>query len=298
MKFDPTKYERSYRPNFELTQAFWWQQGVLASGIGSLVYLATHGFAVWPVWAATASACAAMSLYRRHQAVQINEKHKKLRGMDLVFTDFEALKEKVFPEYKRGMSYDDIKGTSKAVWLGNGFMWEKDQIQKLTEIVSGNLESLDLQPVGDSSGGFSDKTGEAAKKGLSAIHGLGEETDIYQPLSHISGHTLILGTTGAGKTRLFDLLISQAIMRGESVLIFDPKGDEELEKKRKEGLRDCGQASVVCVRSAQGSETLGQNRPSGKLRRNNRARFPYQMPYGAGRRRFQEVRHGFCDKHF
>ena len=104
-----------------------------------------------------------MSLYRRHQAVQINEKHKKLRGMDLVFTDFEALKEKIFPEYKPGMSYDDIKGTSKAVWLGNGFMWEKDQIQKLTEIVSGNLESLDLQPVGDSSGGFSDKTGEAPK---------------------------------------------------------------------------------------------------------------------------------------
>ena len=32
MKFDPTKYERSYRPNFELTQAFWWQQGVFASG--------------------------------------------------------------------------------------------------------------------------------------------------------------------------------------------------------------------------------------------------------------------------
>ena len=89
MKFDPTKYERSYRPNFELTQAFWWQQGVFASGIGSLVYLATHGFAVWPVWAATASACAAMSLYRRHQAVQIKEEHTKLRGMDLVFTDFE-----------------------------------------------------------------------------------------------------------------------------------------------------------------------------------------------------------------
>lgn len=244
MKFDPTKYERSYRPNFELTQAFWWQQGVFASGIGSLVYLATHGFAVWPVWAATASACAAMSLYRRHQAVQINEKHKKLRGMDLVFTDFEALKEKVFPEYKPGMSYDDIKGTSKAVWLGNGFMWEKDQIQKLTEIVSGNLESLDLQPVGDSSGGFSDKTGEAAKKGLSAIHGLGEETDIYQPLSHISGHTLILGTTGAGKTRLFDLLISQAIMRGESVLIFDPKGDEELEKNAKRACEIVGKPQL------------------------------------------------------
>ena len=72
MKFDPTKYERSYRPNFELTQAFWWQQGVFASGIGSLVYLATHGFAVWPVWAATASACAAMS---DRKSTRLNSSH-------------------------------------------------------------------------------------------------------------------------------------------------------------------------------------------------------------------------------
>ena len=233
MQFDPTKYERSYRPNFELVQAFWWEQGVLASGIGALAFYASHGFSVWSAWSAAAAVCAAMTLYRRHQAVKVIEQHKKLGGEELVFTDFAALKEKVFPGFKPAMTYEEIKGTAKAVWLGRGFMWEKDQIQRLTEIMSGTLESLDFQPAGDNSGGFSDKTGEAAKKGFTAIHGLGEETDIYQPLSHISGHTLILGTTGAGKTRLFDLLISQAVLRGEAVLIFDPKGDEELEKNAK-----------------------------------------------------------------
>lgn len=249
MQFDPTKYERSYRPNFELVQAFWWEQGVLASGIGALAFYASHGFSVWSAWSVSAAVCAAMTLYRRHQAVKVNEQDKKLRGEELVFTDFAALKEKVFPDFKSGMTYEEIKGTSKAVWLGRGFMWEKDQIQRLTEIMSGTLESLDLQPAGDNSGGFSDKTGEAAKKGFTAIHGLGEETDIYQPLSHISGHTLILGTTGAGKTRLFDLLISQAVLRGEAVLIFDPKGDEELEKNAKRACEVIGKPQLfVSVR--------------------------------------------------
>src|SRR5690606_7753089 len=44
----------------------------------------------------------------------------------------------------------------------------------------------------------------------------------------MKGHLLLLGTTGAGKTRLLDLLISQAIMRDEAVIILDPKGDKEL----------------------------------------------------------------------
>jgi len=48
------------------------------------------------------------------------------------------------------------------------------------------------------------------------------------PLSTLEGHMLVVGTTGAGKTRLFDLLISQAVLRGEAVLIIDPKGDREL----------------------------------------------------------------------
>jgi hypothetical protein len=47
-------------------------------------------------------------------------------------------------------------------------------------------------------------------------------------LSERVGHTLVLGTTRVGKTRLAELLITQDIRRGEVVIVFDPKGDASL----------------------------------------------------------------------
>ena len=38
------------------------------------------------------------------------------------------------------------------------------------------------------------------------------------------GHTLVLGTTRVGKTRLAEILITQDIRRGDVVIVFDPKG--------------------------------------------------------------------------
>jgi conjugal transfer pilus assembly protein TraD len=52
---------------------------------------------------------------------------------------------------------------------------------------------------------------------------------IYFPKWPISsGIRLIVGSTRVGKTRLFDVLIAQAIFRGETVIIIDPKGDHGL----------------------------------------------------------------------
>ena len=63
------------------------------------------------------------------------------------------------------------------------------------------------------------------------IHGLEpNEEQIIQSLKHTEGHTLIEGTTGAGKTQAFILLISQAILRGEPVIVIDPKGDKAMKK--------------------------------------------------------------------
>jgi type IV secretory pathway VirB4 component len=42
------------------------------------------------------------------------------------------------------------------------------------------------------------------------------------------GHTLVLGTTRVGKTRLAEILITQDIRRGDVVSVFDPKGDADL----------------------------------------------------------------------
>ncbi|MBU1722230.1 MAG: type IV conjugative transfer system coupling protein TraD [Gammaproteobacteria bacterium] len=63
-----------------------------------------------------------------------------------------------------------------------------------------------------------------------ALHGVGveDERDVWIDLGDRVAHTLVLGTTRVGKTRLAELLVTQDIRRGEIVVVFDPKGDTEL----------------------------------------------------------------------
>ena len=51
---------------------------------------------------------------------------------------------------------------------------------------------------------------------------------MWMDLAERVGHTLVLGTTRVGKTRLAELLIAQDIRRGDVVIVFDPKGDADL----------------------------------------------------------------------
>ncbi|VFR32129.1 Type IV secretory pathway, VirD4 components [plant metagenome] len=73
--------------------------------------------------------------------------------------------------------------------------------------------------------------------GIPRLHGIEpEETDVSLPLIERVGHTLVLGTTRVGKTRLAELLITQDIRRKvngehEVVIVLDPKGDADLLKR-------------------------------------------------------------------
>jgi conjugative coupling factor TraD (TOL family) len=70
--------------------------------------------------------------------------------------------------------------------------------------------------------------------GLPRLHGIElNEVDVTLALSERVGHTLVLGTTRVGKTRLAELFLIQDIHRTheaehEVVIVFDPKGDAEL----------------------------------------------------------------------
>ncbi|EJX4775169.1 DUF87 domain-containing protein, partial [Salmonella enterica] len=55
-----------------------------------------------------------------------------------------------------------------------------------------------------------------------------DETDVSMDLGERVGHMLVLGTTRVGKTRLAELLITQDIRRGNTVVVIDPKGDADL----------------------------------------------------------------------
>ncbi|HHH46613.1 MAG TPA: type IV conjugative transfer system coupling protein TraD [Thiotrichales bacterium] len=63
--------------------------------------------------------------------------------------------------------------------------------------------------------------------GNSYIHGVGlqDEKDVLMNLGERVGHSLILGTTRVGKTRFAEILMTQDIRRGNTVIFIDPKGD-------------------------------------------------------------------------
>jgi len=54
------------------------------------------------------------------------------------------------------------------------------------------------------------------------------------------GHTLVVGAPGTGKTQLFKLLALQAIARGESVILLDPKGGLHLRQSLAEAAARVG----------------------------------------------------------
>ncbi len=62
------------------------------------------------------------------------------------------------------------------------------------------------------------------------LHGVGaaEEAPVTMDLNERNGHTLVVGTTRVGKTREAEILVTQDIRRGETVVVIDPKGDLEL----------------------------------------------------------------------
>lgn len=117
---------------------------------------------------------------------------------------------------------------NNCVWLGTGFQW--------TDIESVRMHALINQGIVSQFG-----KNILNREGAYWIHGLAREADIYNDLANLVGHTLIVGTTGVGKTRMFDLLIAQAILRGEPVIIIDPKGDHGLARNAQRMCEAIGQ---------------------------------------------------------
>lgn len=68
-------------------------------------------------------------------------------------------------------------------------------------------------------------------EGSGYIHGILEkEEDIRFMFKWADLHTLITGASGSGKTRFFDLVLTQLILRGECCIFLDPKGDKDIRK--------------------------------------------------------------------
>ncbi|HGM7876887.1 TPA: conjugative transfer system coupling protein TraD [Pseudomonas aeruginosa] len=192
-------YEMPWRPNFEAFEIAGWTLGMCAtSAVHFMTDLPPQPFYV------TLAVMAGFSLRRLPSAMHLFKIRQGLSAKNAVMMGQDELIERMLE--KRNMMY-----------LGVGFEWGQPEAQQVFELLKRDITKL-MPKIPE---GF---------MGAPWIHGISMQKDVPVGLPHdlASLHTLIVGTTGSGKTRLFDLLISQAILRGESVIILDPKGDKEL----------------------------------------------------------------------
>lgn len=114
------------------------------------------------------------------------------------------------------------------LWLGKGWDWKPKHTARAIE--ARKIDVIDMLPPRwylklMKIPAYEDVVG------MPWIHGLEpEEKDVQIQLGALEGHNLVIGTTGSGKTRLLETVVTQYVARGDIVILIDPKGDQELEQ--------------------------------------------------------------------
>ena len=152
------------------------------------------------------------------------------------------------PHYELPASKVPVSTTR--LFLGRGFQWSQKHTQRLRDTLRPEVQRyldpgpfyrlgrwieghcVELPALGGLLGSRSVLNPFRplpAVGGRAALHAVGEtEQSVSVPLGDRVGHTLVLGTTRVGKTRLGEILITQDIHRGDVVIVLDPKGDPDL----------------------------------------------------------------------
>ena len=206
--FESVDFEEPWRPVQEWPMALSW----LAASAMTLAVTATLPVPHRAGVLATLG-CLGIAAWRTKQALERSQARK--RAVEKTRKQFITAKD-LTTKLKEGR-----------FWLGRGFTWTDIEARKMHALIGkGVAETFGKEFISD---------------GAHWLHGLAREEDVYAELSLLEGHTLIVGSTGVGKTRLFDLLIGQAIARGEPVIIIDPKGDHGLASNARKVCEALGQ---------------------------------------------------------
>lgn len=105
--------------------------------------------------------------------------------------------------------------------------WDKQKANEslLFKWAQARIKSLEMRVYGDT-------IQDAAPIGQSFIHAIGTEPgNVFFPEAAMPGHTLIVGAPGSGKTRLYEVLTTQAIHSGSVTIVVDPKFDADWEAR-------------------------------------------------------------------
>lgn len=208
-----------------------------AFAAGTLAWLAPGALMMPPGIAMAASVCLfGFGLWRGQQAWRVLRYRRHMKRL---------------PEYR--MSAHQIPVSRHKLFLGKGFRWTQQHTQRLRdtlkpevqryvepgalhrwarqqEVAWESIPILTLLAKGlRSRSRWNPLAPLPAVGGKPALHAVEpHEQSVWMDLGERVGHTLVLGTTRVGKTRLAELLIAQDIRRGDVVIVFDPKGDADL----------------------------------------------------------------------
>lgn len=219
----------------------------VCTGAATLCLVAPWSLALSPVIGiGSAAAFMGLGVMRLRQAGAILRYQRNIRRL---------------PRYL--MTSRDVPVSQHRLFIGRGFVWEQKHTHRLMQTYRPEFRRyVDLTPAYRLARRLEEKLEFAPFPlshltkltgwdvpfnpvrplppvgGLPRLHGIEpEEVDVSLPLGERVGHSLVLGTTRVGKTRLAELFITQDIRRKsaagehEVVIVFDPKGDADLLKR-------------------------------------------------------------------
>lgn len=203
------RYEMPWRQPWELLSAAGWSCGVIA-------YLAlTPGCVPLPLGLALASMCALQAARRAYQGLRIIGIRAALSGRAL----------EIMTTQKLGRIIAD----PDQVVFGYGFEWQPLHSQRLYELAKVDYRELEVSPVVLRLLGYVTQPQPKEEIGLAYIHGVEQSEHLLsRPLQNFEGGLLVVGTTQSGKGVCLGWLITQAIKRGDVVIILDPKNSQRL----------------------------------------------------------------------
>jgi conjugal transfer pilus assembly protein TraD len=206
-----TNIENLYRKAHEAPASAVWA----LSSLSCVVAAVATGMPT-PAAVALTSSSACMSMMRGWQAKRLFEAKLSLAGNQFWYLPIDEF-EKI------------LRKRPDHLWLGRGFRWTAQHTERAIELNRLNTEDL-LPPAW-----FMKLTkrphDQSQVKGEPWIHGLEkQEGELFMPWWHAEGNWNFFGTTGSGKTRLYEVLCSQIVPVGDTLIVVDPKGDKELKR--------------------------------------------------------------------
>jgi conjugal transfer pilus assembly protein TraD len=117
------------------------------------------------------------------------------------------------------------------IFLGFGFEWLPVHSQRLYELAKVNFRDYAVSPILLHCLGYEVSPQPDSEIGLPYIHGVEpREHALYRPLQNFEGGTLLVGTTQSGKGVALANLVTQAVRRGDVVVVIDPKNSRRLKR--------------------------------------------------------------------